>query len=61
MFLCLGEVYFTANGPRNIIDGSISIIFSHKEHKEEQYRCFTVNFAEILRTPFFKNNYGACF
>ena len=36
-------------------------IHLNKEHKEEQYRCFTINFVEILRTPFFKNNYGVCF
>ena len=62
MFLChmgkLLAIYFTANGPPlKLIDGSISTIFPHKEQKEEQekkleHRCFPVNFAEYLKTPF---------
>ena len=50
-------IYFTANGlPRKLIDGSISTIFPHKEHKEErgkrlQHMCFPVNFTEFLTTP----------
>ena len=65
MFLCLlGEVvsylFFAASGPRKLIDGSISTIFSHKEQKEKRekrlrHRCFPVHFAEFLITPFFKN------
>ena len=53
-------IYFTANGPQNLIDGSISTMFSYKEQKEEwekrlQNRSSPVNFAEFLRTPFLNN------
>ena len=72
MFLCLLDevvsyaIYFTANGSRKLIDGSILTIFPHKELKEKwekrlQHRCFRVNFAEILRTPSFRNTSGGCF
>ena len=42
-------------------NGSIPIIFLHKEQKEEQekslqHRCFLVNFAEFSRTTFFRTS-----
>ena len=62
MFLYLAiflAIYFTANSPRKMIDGSISTIFPLKEQKEgqekrRQCRGFPVNFVEFLRTSFFK-------
>ena len=56
-------IYFTANGQRKLIDGSIRTIFPHKERgrKEEQEKniqaqVFSVNFTEFSRTPFLRTS-----
>ena len=66
-FLCLlGEVvtiYFTANGRRKLVDGSIPTIFPQKEQKKEREnetpaQVFSCEFCEILKNTFVLEHLG---